>query len=93
MHMTSGFVLRARETTAWFDNDGHVNWLALYCGKVSPFRSLNTRPLDQVVHPSEYFHNTILLYPMQYYNKTKRMFEPCMYMFLLLTFSMHECPL
>ena len=33
--------------------------------------------LNQVVHPSEYFHSAIVLYTYQYYNTPKRMFEPC----------------
>ena len=51
-----------------------LNWVVLQHRKV--FRSLKTL-LDQVVHPLEYFHSTIVLYTYQYYNKMKCTFEPC----------------
>ena len=50
--------------------------LALYHGKV--YHLLKTF-FDQVVHPSEYIHSTIILYTNQYYhssNKIKHTFEP-----------------
>ena len=53
-----------------------LDWLALKHGNV--YHLLKTL-FDQVVHPSEYIHSTIVLYTNQYYhssNKAKCMFEP-----------------
>ena len=51
-------------------------------------------PLNQVVHPPEYtLPQCHPPYPYAVANYNKKKFEPCSYTFLLLTFSVHECPL
>ena len=79
MCLVRGFVSHACETSlVWrWRSSCRTFWLASYIVREGRPISFTKVPLDQVVHPSEYFHSAILLYPMQYYNKTKWMFEPC----------------